>query len=104
VRIEWSRYALPDRDDIFDYIEAENPRATVIAAVIAAVIVDGRISTRLRRLEQFPRSGRPGRVTGTRELVISGTPYIAAYRVADATVRILRILHAAQLWPGDLPD
>jgi addiction module RelE/StbE family toxin len=82
-----------DRDGIFDYIEAENPRA--------AVIVDGRISARLRRLEQFPESGRRGRIAGTRKLVISGTPYFAACRVTDTTVLILRILHGAQLWPED---
>jgi addiction module RelE/StbE family toxin len=87
------RYAAADRDSIFDYIEADNP--------CAAVIVDGRIAANIRRLEMFAETGRPGRVAGTRELVISGTPYSAAYRVTDATMLILRILHSAQLWPED---
>ena len=43
--------------------------------------------------------GRVGRVRGTRELVIAGTPYIAAYRVKGRVILILRILHGAQLWP-----
>jgi addiction module RelE/StbE family toxin len=57
-----------------------------------------------RRLRDFPESGRPGRVAGTRELVVTGTPYVAAYQVTDTAVRILRVLHGAQQWPDDLPD
>jgi addiction module RelE/StbE family toxin len=55
-------------------------------------------------LVQFPEMGRPGRIEGTRELVISRTPYIAAYRILGETVRILRVLHGAQLWPDDMPE
>jgi plasmid stabilization system protein ParE len=47
--------------------------------------------------------GRPGRIEGTRELVISRTPYIAAYRIAGDNVRVLRVLHGAQQWPDDIP-
>ena len=50
------------------------------------------------------QSGRPGRVAGTRELVVTGTPYVAAYQVTRETVRILRVLHGAQQWPDDLSD
>ncbi len=46
--------------------------------------------------------GRNGRVPGTRELVISGTPYIAAYRLAGNALRILRIIHGAQEWPEEM--
>ena len=52
----------------------------------------------------FAESGLPGRVDGTRELVIDRTPYIAAYRVAGVTVQILRVLHGAQRWPEDIPQ
>jgi len=96
VRLTWSAFALSDRDGIFDYIEAHNPAA--------AIVVDERIVAAARRLRNFPESGRPGRVTGTRELVVTGTPYIAAYQVTDEAVRILRVLHGAQQWPDDLPD
>lgn len=57
-----------------------------------------------RRLLIFPESGRPGRIAGTRELIITSTPYVAVYVVAEATVRILRILHGAQQWPDTLPE
>jgi addiction module RelE/StbE family toxin len=48
--------------------------------------------------------GRSGRIEGTRELVISRTPYIAAYRILGSTVQILRVLHGAQLWPEEMPE
>ena len=87
-KLVWAQFALSDRDDIFTYIEAENPRA--------AIHVDEQIVLAARRLLDFPESGRPGRLAGTRELVIPRTPY----RTAD-TVRVLRILHSAQMWPDE---
>jgi len=76
------------------HIEAESPRA--------AVSVDARIQACVENLKQFPEMGRPGRIEGTRELVISRTPYIAAYRIAGDRVRILRLLHGAQQWPDEM--
>jgi addiction module RelE/StbE family toxin len=89
-------FALEDRDRIFDYIEQDNPRA--------AVAVDDRIRKQVEILVQFPESGRLGRIEGSRELVINRTPYIVAYRVQGDTVRILRVLHCAQLWPDRSPE
>ena len=57
MKLVWSRFALSDRDGIFSYIEAENPRA--------AVHVDEQIANAARRLLDFPDSGRTGRVAGT---------------------------------------
>lgn len=96
MKLEWSVHARSDRDEIFDHIEADNPRA--------AVAVDERIETHAELLLHFPSSGRPGRVDGTRELVIGGTPYIAAYRIVADTVQILRVLHGARTWPDDMPE
>lgn len=96
MKLVWSAFALSDRDTIFTYIEADNP--------LAAILVDERIVAAVRRLIDFPESGRVGRIAGTRELVISGTPYIAAYAVKDATIRVLRVLHGAQEWPENLAD
>ena len=93
MRLEWSAPASEDRNAIFDYIEADNPSA--------AIGVDDRIREKVGRLSRFPELGRPGRIDGTRELVIVHTPYIAAYRIADDTVKILRILHGAQQWPEE---
>jgi addiction module RelE/StbE family toxin len=96
LRLEWSQFALADRETIFDYIEADSPRA--------AIVVDDRIREHVERLRQFPETGRPGRIEGTRELVIDRTPYIAAYQIVGKSVRILRVLHGARLWPDELPE
>jgi toxin ParE1/3/4 len=96
LRIEWSAFALADRDTIFNYIGQDSPRA--------AVAVDDRIREQVERLIDFPSSGRPGRIDGTRELVINGTPYIAAYMIVEQRIRILRIIHGAQAWPSDFTD
>jgi toxin ParE1/3/4 len=95
-RLEWSIFAQADRNAIFDYIEADSPRA--------AIAVDARIREQVATLTRFPQSGRPGRIEGTRELVISRTPYIAVYRITGDIVRILRVLHGARRWPDDMSE
>ena len=92
--LEWSVLALGDRNAIFDYIEAESPRA--------AMDIDDRIRESVERPAEFPESGRAGRIDGTRELVISRTPYIAAYRIAGNAIRVLRVLHGAREGPEEL--
>jgi toxin ParE1/3/4 len=94
--LEWSVLAQADRDAIFDYIEADNPRA--------AIAVDDRIREQVETLARFPESGRAGRIEGTRELVILRTPYVVAYRIATDTVHILRVLHGARRWPEEMPE
>jgi len=94
MRLEWSIFAQDDRETIFDYIEADSPQA--------AVTVDDRIREQVEVLMKFPEMGRPGRIDGTHELIIQRTPYIAAYRITGKTIRILRLLHGAQIWPEEL--
>jgi addiction module RelE/StbE family toxin len=93
VRLVWTRFALADRDNIFSHIEVDNPRA--------ALHVDEQIVIAVRHLLEFPESGRVGRIADTRELVIPRTPYIAVYALTTEKVRILRILHGAQMWPDE---
>jgi toxin ParE1/3/4 len=50
-------------------------------------------------LASHPALGRPGRVAGTRELVVAGTPHIIPYRVREGRVEVLRVFHASRKWP-----
>ena len=86
----WTPEATQDRDEIYDYIDADNPAA--------ALALDTLFSRRVRRLTVHPDLGRPGRVAGTRELVAHEN-YIVVYDVVGDLVRILRVLHAARQWP-----
>jgi len=95
MNLEWSVFALADREAIFDHIEADSPRAVVV--------VDDRIEACVEDLARFQKMGRLGRVEGTNELVISRTPYIAAYRIVGDMVQVLRVLHGAQRWPEKMP-
>jgi plasmid stabilization system protein ParE len=54
-----------------------------------------RIVASVAQLSAIPMSGRPG----TRELVISNTPFIAAYAIEEARTVILAVYHGAQQWP-----
>lgn len=92
MRLEWSHHAIQDRSDIYDYVEQYSPNA--------AIWIDTRIGQQLLTLLRYPATGRLGRLPGTRELVITRTPYIAAYRPLPTRVRVLRILHNAQTWPS----
>ena len=50
-------------------------------------------------LARYTALGRPGRVEGTRELVVAGTPYVIPYGVRENRVEVLRVFHAARKWP-----
>jgi len=89
VEVRWSTSAVDDLERIFRHIEKDNPTA---AREMVKAIYDG-----CAALRDFPHRGRPGRMSGRRELVF--TPYIAVYRVKEHTVEISRIYHGAQDWP-----
>ena len=86
----WTPAATQDRDEIYHYIEADNPAA--------ALALDKLFAEKAGRLVDHPRLGRPGRVAGTRELV-AHRHYILVYDLAGDRVRVLRVLHAARQWP-----
>jgi addiction module RelE/StbE family toxin len=94
MEVVWTPRARRHLIDISAYIAQDNPAA-------ARQTVD-RIRDAVARLDQYPTMGRVGRITGTRELVIAGTPYIAAYRVRKESVRVLAVIHGAQRWPQRL--
>jgi toxin ParE1/3/4 len=91
VKIEWLPEAEQNLVSQISYIAERHPQAAIEIgdAIIAAVA----------RLEAYPESAPPGRVRGTRELTINGTPYVVVYRIERSAVVILRLLHGAQRWP-----
>jgi toxin ParE1/3/4 len=94
VRIEWHPVALTDLADAVAYIANENASA--------AHRITDEILRQTDILDVHPEVGRIGRVRGTRELVITKTPYIVAYRLQSDCVTVLRLLHGARLWPRKL--
>jgi toxin ParE1/3/4 len=90
--IVWTTAARRDVNEIWDFIEVRNPDA--------AELVSSEILRAVKGLLQFPKRGKPGRVKETRELVVSGLPYVVVYLLADERVVILRVLHGAKDCPG----
>lgn len=94
MNLRYTRRALADLDAARDYIAERNPQA--------ARLFGARLRGAIEELRAFPERGRPGRVAGTRELVVPRTPYVVAYRIEAASVDILAILHGARRWPAGL--
>ena len=91
MRVVWTVPAARDLDVIGEYIARQNPGA--------AQRITQRIRARTKSLAAHPYLGRPGRVTNTRELVVTSTPFIVAYRVVDDRIEILAVFHGARRWP-----
>ncbi len=91
MKLRWVRPALEDLREIDNYISADNPDAAKRAL--------SRIRAHSRLLVDQPHLGRPGRVPGTRELIVSKTPFILPYRVMSDEIQILRVIHGARRWP-----
>jgi len=89
--VRWTAPALRDLETIGETIARDDPGAA--AGVIA------RIFDQADRLTEYPHFGRPGRVPGTPELVVAGTPYFVPYRVRNAGVELLAVFHGARRWP-----
>ena len=88
----WLPEALRNRFEQLDYLAQDNP--------LAAADQDEEIEHQVDLLLQNPKMGRPGRMQGTRELVISRSPFIAVYRLKGSRrIEILRLLHGSQQWP-----
>ena len=91
MRVKWLRRALLNLDHEATYIAQGNPKA---AAEFVLLMRDSALM-----LGQQPNLGRPGRIPGTRELVVANFPYIMPYRVRSDTVGILRVFHTSRKWP-----
>ena len=89
-RLEWRPLAVQDRAVIMDHIGQDDP--------VAALELDEDFEAHAKRALQTPTLYKPGRVKGTREIVVRPN-YVMVYKVEPAAVVMLRVLHAAQQWP-----
>jgi len=92
MQVIWLRTALSNLDDVAAYIAEDNPLAA--SQVVQTII------TQINQLSLQPAMGRPGRVLGTRELVIINTHYLVPYRIKNNRVEILRVFHTSRRLPG----
>lgn len=95
MNIIWSPEAIEDLISLRAYIAAQSPAGARRIVLRILHDVEG-------LLPDNPHMGRPGRVPGTRELVIPQTPYIVPYRVQREAIQILRVYHVARRWPDSL--
>ena len=94
MKVVWSRRAVAHLAALRQYIERDNPSAAhdVAEQILRAVEL----------LPTQPHMGRAGRVLGTRELVVSGMPFIIPYRVRGERLEIIAVFHGRQKWPEKL--
>jgi addiction module RelE/StbE family toxin len=90
MRLVWRPHSLADRTAIMDYIAKDNPSA--------AITLDDAFETKAEQARQQSQLYKPGRLKGTREIVVQPN-YVMVYRSVGETVEILRVLHTRQQWP-----
>lgn len=89
--VVWSVASEADLEEIVDFIAQDNFNAAMELATRIVSVVE-------ENLPENPHMGRPGRVAGTRELIVHKN-YLVVYRVAAAQIEVLMVRHAAQLLP-----
>ena len=94
MEIFWTRLALQDLDCAWNYIAADKPGAADDVLEMIGKAVESLLS--------YQNLGRPGRVKGTRELVVVGTPFVIPYRVKSDRIEILAVIHGSRRWPEGL--
>jgi toxin ParE1/3/4 len=92
IQVRWTIPAANDLLEITRFIRKDNPSAAIS---VAQTLFEAANS-----LDNFPSRGRLGRISGTRELVISGLPYIVVYQIEVEAILILHIYHGARNWPA----
>jgi toxin ParE1/3/4 len=93
VKLRWTRVARTDINAAYDYVAVDSAGA-------ADQFLE-RVQQAGGMLLRHPMAGRPGRIPGSRELVVAGTPWIIPYRIRRGFVDILAIIHGARKWPDD---
>lgn len=92
MKVRWTRQALEDLLHLHEYIAEESPHAAdeMVARIHQAATVN---------LKEHTHMGKKGRVSGTRELVLAGTPFLLVYALKDSEIHIVSVLHTSRRWP-----
>ena len=91
MKLVWSRRAISHLVSLRKYISKDSEQNAEIVAL--------RILHAIDLLEAHPEMGRPGRVLGTRELVVPDTPFLIPYRVRQGRLELIAVFHGRQQWP-----
>ena len=91
MQVKWLKWALRNLEQARNYVFQDNPTAAQELII--------KIQNAANQLQNYPFMGKNGRVEGTRELIISNSPYILIYRVKEESVEVLRILHTSKRYP-----
>ncbi|MDX8379369.1 MAG: type II toxin-antitoxin system RelE/ParE family toxin [Gallionella sp.] len=91
MRVRWLQKAIKNLDAEADYIAQENSKAAAEMFMYVKNKVDA--------LSEFSSAGRPGRISGTRELVVDRYPFVVPYRVVDDELQVLRVFHTRRKLP-----
>jgi toxin ParE1/3/4 len=94
MKIIWSRSAIRHLAHLREFIEKDSEQNAALVARRSLKAVD--------LLQSHPEIGRPGRVIGTRELVVPDTPFITPYRVRHDRLELIAVFHERQKWPAKL--
>jgi len=94
LKLYWTPTAIRHLNAAYDYVAKDSSSA-------ADATVE-RIFSATEMLDRYPQIGPQGRVNGTKELIIAGTPWLVAYRLRGDSIDVLAVLHGARRWPDDL--
>jgi toxin ParE1/3/4 len=94
MKVVWSRRAIRHLVSLREYIGKDSEQSATLVAL--------RILHAIDLLQAQPGMGRPGRVLGTRELVVPDTPYVVPYRVRQERLELIAVFHGRQQWPPKL--
>src|SRR5580658_10113587 len=92
MQVRWTEPAARDLEEISEFIRSDRPGA--------AITVTKTLFDAANNLSVLPGRGRMGRKPGTRELIVSGLPYIIVYRISGEAIHILRVYHGARNRPA----
>ena len=93
MRLRWTEPALSDIERIYAWHASNSEQG--------AVKLINRLRDSAESLATLPMQGRPGRIRGTRELVVSGSDYLILYQLTEDAVELLRVIHTRQQWPPE---